>query len=147
MLDRERTAEVDELGRRIPGWAEQRGDVRAVGLVGSWARGTSRPGSDVDLVVLTDNSALYTSDSKWAAELAAEIVETRSWGAITERRLALPSGLEVEVGIGSPSWAATTPVDPGTERVVREGFRVLYDPDGLLASLVAACAAQPNEPA
>jgi len=56
-----------------------------------------------------------------------------------ERRFTLPSGLEVEVGIALPSWAATEPVDACTRRVVTDGMSVLYDPQGLLARLIDAC--------
>ncbi len=56
------------------------------------------------------------------------------------RRLIMPSGLEVEVAVGRPSWAATAPVERGTRRVVNDGMRVLHDPQGLLARLQAACA-------
>ena len=74
------------------------------------------------------------------AELGSErLVRTLQWGDITERRFALASGLEVEFGIGLPAWAAIDPVDPGTQRVVIEGMRILHDPDGLLAALAAAC--------
>jgi len=34
--------------------------------------------------------------------------------------------------------AATLPVDVGTRRVVTDGIRVVFDPDGVLAQLVAA---------
>lgn len=53
----------------------------------------------------------------------------------------LPSGLEVEAGIAPPSWAAMDEMDPGTHRVVRDGLIPLYDPDGLLPTLSAACSA------
>ena len=56
-------------------------------------------------------------------------------GPLTERRLLLKGGLEVEVGIAEPSWAATDPVDPGTRRVVTDGLRILHDPDRRLAPL------------
>ncbi|MEU5837179.1 hypothetical protein ABZ820_26400 [Streptomyces diacarni] len=62
-----------------------------------------------------------------------------SGGGIRERRFTARSGLEVEFGIGAPSWAATQPVDPGTRRVVGDGALVLYDPVGLLAELKDAC--------
>ncbi len=65
------------------------------------------------------------------------LVQTKSWGAITERRFALPSGLEVELGVGRPSWASVEPLDDGTLRVATDGLRAVYDPDGLLARLAA----------
>ena len=104
-------------------------------LVGSWARGSARDDSDVDLVVLIE-----TENDDWVAELApgAELVRRRDWGPITERRLRLPSGLEVEVGLATPSWAAIDPVDAGTRRVVADGLRAVYDPQRLLAELACA---------
>jgi predicted nucleotidyltransferase len=135
----ERRREVDLLLEHARGWAAGRADVAAVALVGSWARGEEEAGSDVDLVVLTDAPAVYTEGKDWVDDLVsgAALIQTRDWVAIVERRLRLPSGLEVEVGIGRPAWART-PVDPGTLRVVRDGFRAVYDPRGLLAALQAA---------
>jgi hypothetical protein len=128
--------EVDVLLDLIPRWARQRGDVRAVALVGSWAHGTPRPGSDVDLILLTEEPSLYTGGKDWIAELGGiTLVATRGWGAITERRFRLPSGLAVEVGVGRPSWASVTPVDEGTRRVATDGLVALHDPDGLLGKL------------
>ncbi len=90
--------------------------------------------------MLTENPGAYVMDEGWITELGGGvIVRTKPWGAITERRIALPSGLEVDVGIGRPSWAAATPVDPGTRRVVCDGMRVVHDPDGLLRALIGAC--------
>jgi FMN phosphatase YigB (HAD superfamily)/predicted nucleotidyltransferase len=121
-------------------WAARRSDVTALGLAGSWARGTARPTSDVDLLLLTTDPELYTARSDWSAELGAvAVIRKRRWGAITERRLRLSAGLEVEVGIALPSWASVDPLDPGTSQVVGESFRILHDPHGCLAALVAAC--------
>ena len=137
-----RKAEVRKLLERIRPWAGRRPDVRAVGLVGSWARGEARTDSDVDLVLLTREKKGYLRDEFWAGELGGlRIVKTRFWGPTTERRFVLPSGLEVEAGIAPPSWAATDEIDPGTYRVVRDGLIPLYDPDGLLAALSEACSA------
>ena len=129
-------------------WAQRRPDVRALALVGSWARGTPREDSDVDVVLLTDVPGRYVDRDDWLPDAGGvRIVRTRRWGAITERRFALPSGLEVELGIGTPAWASVDPLDAGTRRVVSDGMRVLHDPDGLLALLVAtvlACADHPG---
>jgi uncharacterized protein len=96
--------------------------------------------SDVDLVLLTSDPLAYVEATDWIAEFVkSELVATGDWGAITERRIRVPTGLEIEVGVGTASWARTDPVDPGTSKVVREGFRILYDPQGLLAALAAAC--------
>ncbi|HET8741344.1 MAG TPA: nucleotidyltransferase domain-containing protein [Gaiella sp.] len=137
----EHAAEVDAFLDHVGRWAASRGDVAAVALVGSWARGEAQAGSDVDLVVLTHDPAAYLEHDGWIEQLApgTRLVRAASWGAIDERRLLLPSGLEVEVGVGRPSWADTDPVDPGTRRVVCDGLRPVFDPAGLLAAVVAAC--------
>jgi predicted nucleotidyltransferase len=130
--------EVEALLNVLARWAPERRDVRAVALVGSWAYGAPRPDSDVDVVLLTEEPALYTDAEEWVEELGGVgLVNTQSWGAITERRFVLPSGLEVELGVGRPSWAAVAPLDEGTRRVATDGLRAVYDPDGLLAALLA----------
>jgi Nucleotidyltransferase domain len=50
---RPRQARVGELLERATAWARRRPDIRGLALVGSWARGSARTDSDVDLVVLT----------------------------------------------------------------------------------------------
>jgi hypothetical protein len=120
-------------------WARSRADLRAVALVGSWARDAARMDSDVDIVLLTEDVSMYTERSAWTDDLGAvNIVRTQAWGVLIERRLAMPSGLEVEVGIAEPSWASTTPLDEGTASVASDGLVALHDPDGLLGELVRA---------
>ncbi|WP_225839321.1 nucleotidyltransferase domain-containing protein [Streptomyces sp. NK08204] len=139
-LPPERIAEIDEVIGRITRWARSREDIVGLLLVGSCARNAARPDSDIDIVLLTVDEPRYLLDDVWAMELGlGELIRTQSWGAITERRYSTASGLEVEMGIGSPAWAKTDPVDPGTHRVVTDGARLLHDPAGILAGLLAAC--------
>jgi uncharacterized protein len=137
MTQRER---IERLLDQSVAWAKRRPDVRGVALVGSWARGAARPDSDVDLVVLTDDPQRYLEREDWAAELGGtRIVRTQAWGPLTERRLLLDDGLELEVGVVSPTWAATDPLDLGTGKVVSDGMRILHDPEGRFAALAMAC--------
>jgi len=137
-----RVAEVERVVRQASHWAATRPDVRALLLVGSWARQAARPDSDVDLVVLTTTPDVYTPDGAWTRALdAVGISRVQQWGPIAERRLVLPSGLEVEIDIGPLSWAQADPVDAGTRRVVTDGCHILYDPAGQLQRLIVACGA------
>ncbi|MFJ6530611.1 nucleotidyltransferase domain-containing protein [Streptomyces longwoodensis] len=139
-LPPERAAEIDDFIDRITSWCGDREDVVGLLLVGSCARGTARPDSDVDLVLLTTDPSRHLLEDAWVADLRlGEVIRTRSWGPVTERRCRTASGLEVELAVGSPDWARTDPVDPGTRRVVSDGARVLHDPAGVLAALVAVC--------
>ncbi len=144
MVTEERRIEVRELLARVGAWVARRPDVVAVVLVGSWAHGHATMDSDLDLVVLTAKKDLYLGDISWLRDLGGlRIVRTQEWGPTAERRFALASGLEVEVGIAQASWAATDPVDPGTRRVVRDGMSILYDPGGLLERLAKASRQRP----
>lgn len=139
-LSSDRVAEVQDVVDRVTRWAAERTDVAGLLLVGSYARNAPRPDSDVDLVLLTEDVAHY-ADGSWADELAlGDLIRVQAWGVITERRFVTPSGLEVEIGFGSPDWARTDPVDPGTRRVVSDGAVPLLDPTGMLAHLLRVCA-------
>ena len=134
-----RREEVEGLLEAVRRWAGGQADLHAVALVGSWARGAARADSDVDVVLLTDAPAAYLEDDRWIAAFGAlGVVHTQKWGVVTERRVAMASGVEVEFGFASPEWASTDPLDAGTRAVVSDGLVALYDPEGLLAELVDA---------
>jgi uncharacterized protein len=131
--------EVEQFIAALGAFAQARDDVRAVALVGSHARGAAQPDSDVDVVVLTTDPDMYVDDCEWINALpGATLLSTRQWGALTERRLVLASGTDVDFDVARPSWASTSPLDPGTARVVRDGLVAIHDPDGLLAHVVEA---------
>ncbi len=121
---------------RVTRWVGGRADVVGLLLVGSYARDAARPDSDVDLVLLTTDRDAYLAEEELGL---GELVRTRQWGVITERRFRTPSGLEVELGVGNPDWASVDPVDPGTRKVVTDGARILHDPGGALGALLKAC--------
>jgi hypothetical protein len=130
---RRRQAEL--LTADLAGWAQGRDDVDAVVLVGSYARGAARLASDVDLVILSPRPARLADDASWFAQLrpGSTLIRAQAWGPLLERRYRLRNGLHVELGLASPTWAAS-PLDPGTRRVLGDGHVVLHDPHGLLAA-------------
>jgi hypothetical protein len=88
--------------------------------------------------MVTTHPAKYVGDTGWTSAFGSpRTTETEHWGRVTSVRVRYEDGLELELGVTSPEWASTDPVDPGTARVVRDGFRILYDPTGLLARLEA----------
>lgn len=140
MVTEERRAEYRRVRVAVVGWAESRPDVRAVAIVGSWARDEATTDSDLDVVVMTDEKFNYVDSQDWieaAVTEAAPVVRHTEWGPLSERRVRLDSGFEVEFGFVPLSWASTDPVDPGTADVVRNGCAALYDPDGIVAELLA----------
>ncbi|MBV8088368.1 MAG: GNAT family N-acetyltransferase [Alphaproteobacteria bacterium] len=138
----------------IIGWAKLRRDVRGVALVGSHARGTARPDSDIDLVVLADDPETLRADSSWieAVDWSDTGVKVANWrdedhGAVWSRRACLSSGAEVEITVATVAWASIAPLDAGTRWVVSDGCRILHDPAGFLGRLYEAVESTHNPPA
>ena len=141
MVTTGRVEEYHRIIRSIVDWAQERDDIVGIAVVGSWARDEPRMSSDVDLVVLTAHKARYVSGDAWVSEAIGghgEIVRIQAWGPLTEFRVALSSGLEIEFGFVAPDWGTTEPLDPGTAGVVRDGCAPLYDPEGAFDALIAA---------
>ena len=138
VISRERIDETEAVVGAVHAWAAGHDDVRGVVVVGSWARGSARMDSDVDIVVLTD-AAGHADPDVWLGLLGGSVVRRQQWGPLREVRVRRPSGLDVEMGIAPLTWARTTPVDAGTLRVITDGHRIVYDPDGILAALSDAC--------
>lgn len=128
-----RIREVLTAARSLPAAVQ---GIVGIALVGSWARGLGRPDSDVDLVVLTSKPDLLLGSTSWftAFGRGVQLVRSEDFGLLQERRLRLTDGLEVEVCIGGPDWAATSPPDAGSARVVLDGMCILWDPERLLAT-------------
>jgi predicted nucleotidyltransferase len=133
----EQICEVLEAAEALP--AALPGIV-GVALVGSWARAAGGPHSDVDLVVLTLRPNSLLGSTSWFTLFGDDVrlVRSEDFGLLQERRLRRTDGLEVEVGIGTPEWAATDPPDEGSARVVRDGMRIMFDPQNLLTEFADA---------
>src|SRR5689334_14139924 len=120
-------------------WIAGQPDILAALLVGSFARGTARDDSDIDLVFITNNPDLYLKNDAWLDTFGTvSKLEDEDWGLLQSRRVFYDNGLEVEFGITTRQWAAIDPVDAGTRRVVSDGAQIVSDPSGMLQSLINA---------
>ena len=138
-------AEVDAVIDAITCWAIERDDIRAVALVGSWARGNPRQTSDVDLLFLTDQAEEYRECRRWLAQInfqnAGYVVQSSDYavyGGVWSQHIHLLPPAEIELTFASCSWARTDPIDCGTRSVVKDAFRIIVDRDGSLAMLADA---------
>lgn len=114
-------------------WSKRRKDIRAVALVGSYARETATESSDVDLIVVSENPQSYLNDNDWARVFGVVITkEIEKYGNLTSLRVWYESGLEVEYGFTTREWTKT-PLDKGTKRVINDGMRVLFEKEVLLS--------------
>jgi uncharacterized protein len=106
-------------------------------LRGSYARGTERPDSDIDVILIVDDPVKYLTTSAWL-ELFGQVrlIAHEDWRLLQSRRVRYADGTEVEFGITVRSWASTDAVDRGTQEVVSGGMHILYDGETLLQSLL-----------
>jgi predicted nucleotidyltransferase len=116
----------------VTAWARSRPDILGLAVVGSWARGAARAGSDVDLILLASDPQSFRYDENWLIEIHWGERRIASWrdadyGAVWSRHVQLTPPCEIEFTFCAPAWAATDPVDPGTANVVSNGCRVLLD--------------------
>jgi predicted nucleotidyltransferase len=124
---------VDQFLKEFTDWARSQPDIRAVGLVGSYARGAATPESDVDLVLLARQPGQYLNNTGWARRFGPiRDQRVEDYGRLTSLRVWYADGLEVEYGLTDLTWAAP-PLDAGTARVIADGLRVLFEREPLLS--------------
>jgi hypothetical protein len=143
LVDAALAQQVRVILAEITRWAAESRDICAVALVGSWARGTARPDSDIDLVLLTPDPLRFRHDHGWISEINWESIgasvaywRDADYGPVLARHLHLTDNTEIELGFSAPDWASVDPLDDGTRQVIRDGCRILFDPQGLLGQLV-----------
>lgn len=114
-------------------WSRRRRDIRAVALVGSYARMQANPSSDVDLVIITTDPQKYLTETKWLRVFGIVITQkVEDYGKLTSLRVWYESGLEIEYGFTTRDWVKT-PLDRGTKRVIEDGMRVLFEKETILS--------------
>jgi predicted nucleotidyltransferase len=139
--------EVYAFLHSLVAWAREQPDLVAVALVGSYARGTAGPRSDVDLVLLLRDPAPYLANTSWVSQFGDPIRMAREdWGKVTSLRVFYADGLEVEYGLTDHSWGSD-PRDEGDASVIRAGCAVLYERSNHLSrrvSRIVSSAAPPS---
>lgn len=124
---------IREFLDKVSAWASQTPDVWALIVVGSCARGTNREDSDIDLMVLGPKQMDYVNSHDFIHTLGRVTSESyEDWGACQSIRVYYADGPEVEYGFVMPSWL-DLPLDPGTQGVLRDGYKFLVDKRGYAA--------------
>jgi predicted nucleotidyltransferase len=131
-------ARAEEFLGRLLFWAGERDDVRALVVVGSFARGNARPDSDLDVILLVRDASRYLQDATWVSTFGeVQAIGIEAYGRVTSIRVLYHDGLDLELGIAPADWASG-PFDPGTEEVARGGIVIYLDRDGHATTLATA---------
>jgi hypothetical protein len=136
-------AQVDHILDLVTAWGRSRSDISGLAVVGSWARGTARPASDIDLILLVCDPHAFRSDTLWLRDLRWGEDDVVDWldveyGRAWSRHVRLKSSREIEFTFCGPEWSATEPVDPGTAEIVSTGCWILLDKFRLFKNLLVA---------
>jgi predicted nucleotidyltransferase len=124
---------------QVTHWAEKETDILAVALVGSYARGSAKEDSDIDIVIIAGNPSQYVADTRWAQKLGSidrGRITHENWGRVHSIRIFYADGFEVEFGITGTKWTDISPIDAGTYSVVSNGLKILLDQKGILNRLL-----------
>lgn len=101
--------------------------IESVIIVGSYARGTNKETSDLDLCIITTNKIEMIKNPDFVKKFGSFYkIQTEYYGACTSIRVWYESGLEVEFGIVEPPWISL-PLDNGTHKVLSDGYKVIID--------------------
>lgn len=118
---------LEQFIKALKEWAEKDKYIESVIIVGSYARGTNKNTSDLDIVIVTTNKSEMLEAQEFT-EYFGEIEnkQIEYYGACTSIRVWYKNGQEVEFGIVDPTWIIV-PLDRGTHKVLRDGYRIVID--------------------
>lgn len=135
---------LNDILRFIKKFGEDHEEILAIGLCGSWARGTAGPDSDIDLsIIVMDRFRFKQTDWIEALDFAAindelDYFSDKTYGRVWSRHVFLKSKTEIEFSFANRSWADHKDPDEGTIKVVSDGYQIIYDPEEILKKLLDA---------
>lgn len=126
---------IDKFLNKLKKYAINEPYIESVIMVGSYARGTNTPNSDLDLCIITTNKKEMVHKSDFIGKFGEyEKIQTEYYGPCTSIRVWYKNGPEVEFGIVEPSWISL-PLDSGTYQVLCGGYKVIVDKSGYFKEL------------
>jgi predicted nucleotidyltransferase len=127
------TEHIKDFIEAFISWASSQPDILAVALVGSYARDAATEESDIDLVVPVNDLHKYLGNTDWVRQFGTvEKQQTDDYGKVTSVRVWYEDGHEVEYGLTTRDWIQL-PLDEGTQGVIRDGIKVLWEREVLLS--------------
>lgn len=123
---------IETLLEQLQSFAASEKMINAVLLVGSHAKGTAGPDSDVDLVLITSDPDRYLRNRRWLERFGIVLNwELEDYQLVQSLRVFYENGPEVEFGITSLDWIAESQLQ-STGKILSGGYRVIHDPANLI---------------
>lgn len=108
-------------------YARNTSHIESIIIVGSYARGTNKENSDLDIVIITSNKSEMIANQDFIQDFGKVYKQQiEYYGASTSIRVWYMDGKEVEFGIVEPSWISM-PLDTGTYKVLSDGYKIIID--------------------
>ncbi|GAA0084898.1 hypothetical protein UT300007_13370 [Clostridium sp. CTA-7] len=118
---------IENFLKDIEEWAKGDLHIESVIIVGSYARGTNKNTSDIDLCIITSNKETMIKNQDFTKIFGnIDKKQTEYYGKCTSIRVWYKEGREIEFGIVDPSWIES-PLDAGTYKVLSDGYKVSID--------------------
>ena len=118
---------LEEFISKLKEYAENSSHIESVLIVGSYARGTNKENSDIDIIIISSNKSEMVADQLFTQAFGeVHKQQTEYYGACTSIRVWYGDGKEVEFGIEEPSWISI-PLDSGTNKVLSDGYELIVD--------------------
>lgn len=111
-------------------WAEEEPRIDAAITIGSYVRGTQKPDSDIDAVIVSSDKLYFIENTAVLKRFGSySRYQLEDWTACTSVRVWFDDGMEVEFGFVRDFWA-TNVAESGAARALEDGFETIYDPNG-----------------
>lgn len=129
--------ELNEILKKISAWVDTKEFIRGAAVVGSHAKGTAKPDSDIDIVLLTKGSQLeHRNNTSWLDEIDLSELgfnrdryEDHDYGDNMARHVFYSPFLEIEFGFVPVEWASSSPVRESTRSIVAPAMIIISDKD------------------
>ena len=123
------SAEIDNFIKKLRIWSSEQPDIEASAIVGSWARGTARADSDIDVILITREPAKLLDGNAWVEHFGRiEKLKREDWGLVQSLRVHYLDGQEIEFGITTVEWLSQEEIRLASGQIMRDAMMIVYDP-------------------
>ena len=130
---------IDDFIEKLRLWSSAQLEIQATAIVGSWARGTARADSDIDVIVVVSEPAKLLDNNGWLKQFGPiDKFVREDWGLVQSLRVYYNNGQEVEFGITTKEWISPEEIDLASGQIMRDGMMIVYDPAHMLGQALLA---------